>query len=255
MSGLVSLVGAGPGDPDLLTLRAARRLAEADLLLYDALVAPEALALAPRARRFFVGKRPGHPGIGQDAIHRLMILWARRGRRVVRLKCGDPFVFGRGGEEMQALVEAGVPVEVVPGVSAALAAPALAGIPLTQRGVASAFVVLSGHASEAFGPIVDALPPRSATLVVLMGLATRGALTARLVGRGWDPETPAALVLAASTPRAHAWLGSLRELPHAETPKENAGDAGTVIVGEVVALRTALDVPWQARGDSHAAIG
>src|SRR5512140_121969 len=132
MSGLVSLVGAGPGDPELLTLRAARRLAEADLVLYDALVAAEALALAPRARRFFVGKRPGRPGIGQEAIHHLMILWARRGRRVVRLKCGDPFVFGRGGEEVQALVAAGVPVEVVPGVSSALAAPALAGIPLTH---------------------------------------------------------------------------------------------------------------------------
>jgi uroporphyrin-III C-methyltransferase / precorrin-2 dehydrogenase / sirohydrochlorin ferrochelatase len=255
MSGLVSLVGAGPGDPELLTLRAARRLAEADLVLYDALVSLGALALAPRARRFFVGKRPGRPGIGQDAIHHLMILWARRGRRVVRLKCGDPFVFGRGGEELHALVEAGVPVEVVPGVSAALAGPGLAGIPLTQRGVASAFVVLSGHASDAFGPIVDALPPRSATLVVLMGLATRGALTARLLARGWDPATPAALLLAASTPRAQTWRGALRDLPHAETREENASDPGTVIVGDVAALAAAPALALRPRGDARAAIG
>jgi uroporphyrin-III C-methyltransferase len=255
MIGLVSLVGAGPGDPELLTLRAARRLAEADLVLYDALVAPETLALAPRARRFFVGKRPGRPGIGQEAIHRLMILWARRGRRVVRLKCGDPFVFGRGGEEVQALVEAGVPLEVVPGLSAALACPALAGIPLTHRGVASSFVVLSGHSSDAFGPIVDALPPRSATLVVLMGLATRGALTARLLARGWDAATPTALTIAASTPRTHTWLGPLAGLPDAKLPVQNAEDPGTLLIGDVVALRAELDAPWQSRGESNVAIG
>ncbi len=253
MTSLVSLVGAGPGDPELLTLRAARRLGEADLVLYDALVAPETLALAPRARRFFVGKRPGRPGIGQEAIHRLMIRWARRGSRVVRLKCGDPFVFGRGGEEVAALAAAGVPVEVVPGVSAALAAPCLAGIPLTQRGVASAFVVLSGHSSEAFGPIMDGLPPRSATLVVLMGLATRHALTTRLLARGWDPATPAALSFLASSGRAHTWLGTLRALPGATPPGENAGDPGTIVIGDVVALRATFATPRQSRGESHVA--
>lgn len=255
MTGRVSLVGAGPGDPELLTLRAARRLAEADLVLHDALVTGETLALAPRARRFFVGKRPGRPGIGQDAIHRLMILWARRGRRVVRLKCGDPFVFGRGGEEVQALVAAGVPVEVVPGVSAALATPALAGIPLTKRGVASAFVVLSGHSSAAYGPIVDALPPHSATLVVLMGLATRRAITARLLRRGWDAATPTALTLAASTPRAHTWFGPLRALPEATLPMECSGDPGTVLIGDVVASRAELEAPGQSRGETNAARG
>ncbi len=243
MTGLVSLVGAGPGDPELLTLRAMRRLAEADLVLYDALVAGETLAFAPRARRFFVGKRTGRPGIGQAAINRLMILWARRGRRVVRLKCGDPFVFGRGGEEMQALVAAGVSVEVVPGVSSALAAPALSGIPLTHRGVASAFVVVSGHSPDAFGPIVDSLAPGTATLVVLMGLATRTALTARLLGRGWDGATPAALTLAASTPRGHTWTGTLLELPHARLPSANTEDPGTVVIGEAVALRTEIAAP------------
>src|SRR5439155_18749684 len=125
MTGLVSLVGAGPGDPDLLTRKAARRLAEADLVLYDALVDPAVLELAGQARRFYVGKRAGRPHVGQEQIHRIMIRAARRGARVVRLKGGDPFVFGPGGEEALALVAAGVPFEVVPGFSSSLAAPAL----------------------------------------------------------------------------------------------------------------------------------
>ncbi|MCE9575415.1 MAG: uroporphyrinogen-III C-methyltransferase, partial [Deltaproteobacteria bacterium] len=130
--GHVSLVGAGPGDPELLTLRALRRLREADLVLNDALVPTALVELAPQARRFFVGKRAGRHSIEQDTIHRLMIRAARRGDRVVRLKCGDPFVFGRGGEEALALADAGIPFEIVPGLSSALAAPALAGIPVTH---------------------------------------------------------------------------------------------------------------------------
>ncbi|HET9314120.1 MAG TPA: uroporphyrinogen-III C-methyltransferase, partial [Vicinamibacteria bacterium] len=143
MSGFVWLVGAGPGDPDLLTRRAARVLGEADLVLYDALVSQAALELAPRAQRFPVGKRAGRPSVDQETIHRLMITAARRGRRVVRLKGGDPFVCGRGGEEALALRAAGVPFEVVPGISSAVAAPAAAGIPVTHRGLASAFVVVA----------------------------------------------------------------------------------------------------------------
>ncbi len=131
-TGHVSLVGAGPGDPELLTLRALRRLRAADLVLNDALVPAALVELAPQARRFFVGKRAGRHSIEQDTIHRLMIRAARRGDRVVRLKCGDPFVFGRGGEEALALAEAGIPFEIVPGLSSALAAPALAGIPVTH---------------------------------------------------------------------------------------------------------------------------
>ena len=133
-TGFVSLVGAGPGDPDLLTQRAVRRLAEADLVLYDALVSPEVLPLASRAQCLSVGKRACRPSISQEAINRCLVRGARRGKRVVRLKCGDPFVFGRGGEEAIALAAAGVPFEIVPGVSSALAAPALAGIPVTHRG-------------------------------------------------------------------------------------------------------------------------
>src|SRR5215208_1077336 len=180
MTGRVSLVGAGPGDPELLTLRAVRRLREADLVLYDALVPTEILAFASRARRFYVGKRAGRASIEQDAINRLMIREARRGHRVVRLKCGDPFVFGRGGEEALALAAAGIACEVVPGVTSALAAPLLAGIPVTHRGLASAFLVVSGHAESAYGPVLRSLAPGSATVVILMGLANRAAIATEL---------------------------------------------------------------------------
>src|ERR671929_1335514 len=164
--GFVSLVGAGPGDPELLTLRAVARLREADLVLYDALAGREALHLAPHARWFYVGKRARRRSIAQESIERLMIQAARRGERVVRLKCGDPFVLGRGGEEALALARAGVAYEVVPGVSSAIAAPALAGIPVTHRGLASGFAVLSGHSPEAYEPALSTLAPGSLTLVV-----------------------------------------------------------------------------------------
>jgi uroporphyrin-III C-methyltransferase / precorrin-2 dehydrogenase / sirohydrochlorin ferrochelatase len=239
--GLVSLVGAGPGDPELITRKGARRLAEADLVLYDALVTPETLDLAGRARRFPVGKRAGRPAIRQETIHALMIRAARRGERVVRLKCGDPFVLGRGGEEVLALTAAGVPCEVVPGVTTALAAPALAGIPVTHRGYASGFAVVSGHAEEAYGPVIDSIAPHSLTVVVLMGLAARAALAARLLARGWSPETPAAVLLAASTPEAETWRGTLAELDRAPLPE---GDRpGTIAIGDVVALAKAQAVP------------
>jgi uroporphyrin-III C-methyltransferase/precorrin-2 dehydrogenase/sirohydrochlorin ferrochelatase len=240
VSGFVSLVGAGPGDPELLTLRAARRLAEADLVLHDALVAPETLTLAPRAQRFFVGKRAGRPAIRQEAIHALMIRAARRGRRVVRLKCGDPFVFGRGGEEALALVAAGVPFEVVPGVSAAVAAPELAGIPVTHRGVVSAFVVVSGHAESAYRGLLESLPPRAATVVVLMGLASRWAVAALLLASGWSRDTPAAVLLGASTPHAHTWTGRLADMGEALLPDESADAPGTLVIGDVVALRSRI---------------
>src|SRR5712692_8167647 len=149
-AGHVSLVGAGPGDPGLLTRTAIARLRAADLVLYDALIDDRILRYARRAQRFFVGKRAGRHALTQETIHVVMIRAARRGRRVVRLKGGDPFVFGRGGEEMLALQHAGVRFDVVPGVTSVSAAPALAGIPLTYRGVASAFLVVSGHDVQAF---------------------------------------------------------------------------------------------------------
>jgi uroporphyrin-III C-methyltransferase/precorrin-2 dehydrogenase/sirohydrochlorin ferrochelatase len=232
--GFVSLVGAGPGDPGLLTLRAVRALEQADLVLYDALVAPGALAHARRARCIGVGKRAGRPSVKQGTIERLLVRAARRGSRVVRLKAGDPFVFGRGGEEVIALAEAGIPHQVIPGITSALAAPALAGIPVTHRGVAASFTVVSGHAEEAFRPVVTALRPGGSTLVVLMGIATRGRLAELLLQAGWDPATPAAVIFGASTPEAHAWIGTLAGLPSSEVRDPDA--PGTLVIGRVVAL-------------------
>src|SRR5205814_426423 len=184
--GLVSLVGAGPGDPELLTVRAVARLQAADLVLYDALVDPATLRHAAHARWAYVGKRAGRHSISQETIERIMIRRALRGERVVRLKSGDPFVFGRGGEEALALAAAGVPCEIVPGVSSAVAAPALSGIPVTHRGLASAFLVVSGHAEPAWRPVLRALQPQSATVVVLMGLASRGEIASVLIAHGWS---------------------------------------------------------------------
>jgi uroporphyrin-III C-methyltransferase / precorrin-2 dehydrogenase / sirohydrochlorin ferrochelatase len=231
--GFVSLVGAGPGDPGLLTRRASERLAQADVVLYDALVDPAVLRLAPRAHCFLVGKRAGRPSVSQRAIERLLVRAARRGQRVVRLKCGDPFVLGRGGEEALALASAGVPFEVVPGVSSALAAPALAGIPVTHRGLAAGFAVVSGHAEASYGPLLDALEPAALTLVVLMGVGERARLAARLLARGWPASTPAALVSAASTPEQRAWRGTLGELGALALPPDVAALPGTLVVGAV----------------------
>jgi uroporphyrin-III C-methyltransferase / precorrin-2 dehydrogenase / sirohydrochlorin ferrochelatase len=231
--GFVSLVGAGPGDPELLTVRATRRLADAELVLNDALVPSELLALAPRAQRFFVGKRAGRHSIDQAGIHQLMIAAARRGKRVVRLKCGDPFVLGRGGEEALALEEAHIPYEVIPGVSSAIAAPALAGIPVTHRGLASGFVVVSGHSDDACA-VLDGIAPNSLTVVVLMGIRTRAALATRLLARGWPAATPAAVVYGASYPDHVTWRGELAAL--ATAPAHGDPLPGVIVVGDVVAL-------------------
>jgi uroporphyrin-III C-methyltransferase/precorrin-2 dehydrogenase/sirohydrochlorin ferrochelatase len=236
MSGFVSLMGAGPGDPDLLTVRAARTLAQADIVFYDALVSPQTLALAPRAQRFSVGKRCGRAAIRQETIHALLIRAARRGKRVVRLKGGDPFVFGRGGEEALALAAAGVAFEVVPGLTNAVTAPALAGIPVTHRGLASAFVVVSGHAESSFRPVLEGLAPGVATIVVLMGLHARAALAELLLARGFAARTPAAILFGASTEAAAEWRGDLACLGAAPVPVAAIGLPGTIVIGEVVSL-------------------
>ena len=201
---LVSLVGAGPGDPELLTARAHTRLAEADVVLYDALVSPAVLALASHARCLSVGKRHGRHSVSQETINRLLVRGARRNQRLVRLKAGDPYVFGRGGEEALALAAAGLPFEVVPGVSSAIAAPALAGIPVTHRGLASGVLVVSGHAESSYAPAIDSLAPKGTTLVVLMGVNTRAQIAGRLVARGWSRHDPGrASLRRVDTRRAH----------------------------------------------------
>jgi uroporphyrin-III C-methyltransferase/precorrin-2 dehydrogenase/sirohydrochlorin ferrochelatase len=253
VSGFVWLVGAGPGDPELLTRKAARLLAEADVVFYDGLVPLPVLALGGTAQRFSVAKRVGGSGTSQESIHRLLVRAARRGKRVVRLKGGDPFVFGRGGEEALALAAAGVPFEVVPGVSSALAAPALAGIPVTHRGLASGLVVVAGHSAAAYEPILGGLRPGSATVVVLMGVATRAELAAFLIERGWARTTPAAVLLAASTPDANAWTGTLATLGDAELPATLRGAPGTVVVGDVVSLATEIQPSALPSGEGRGA--
>lgn len=254
MSGSVSLVGAGPGDPELLTLRAVRRLNEADLVLYDALVPTDILAFASRARRFYVGKRAGRASIQQDAINRLMIREASRGHQVVRLKCGDPFVFGRGGEEALALAAAGIRCEIVPGLTAAVSAPALAGIPVTHRGLASAFVVVSGHAQAAFGPVLASLEPHSATVVVMMGLGQREAIARVLVSAGWAAHTPVAVVLGASTPAAATWYGALEGLARAALPIHDSAP-GTIVIGAVAGLSIHVISSVEESGRNHVSHG
>jgi len=253
--GSVALVGAGPGDPELLTRRAAARLAAADVVFYDALVDTDVLALAGKAQRIYVGKRAGRPAIRQTLINQLLVRAARRGQRVVRLKGGDPFVFGRGGEEALALVAAGIPFEIVPGISSALAAPALAGIPVTHRGSSASFVVVSGHAPAAFEPVLGSVAPNSTTVVVLMGLAAAGDISALLVGRGWSAATPAAVVRGASTADAATWSGTLADL--ARGVEESGGDRpGTIVIGEVVrvgALLRAVDADEDADEQAAAA--
>jgi uroporphyrin-III C-methyltransferase/precorrin-2 dehydrogenase/sirohydrochlorin ferrochelatase len=234
--GFVSIVGAGPGDPELLTRRAARRLAEADLVLYDALVSAATVSLARNAQQVFVGRRRGSATVGQDAIIRTLIRAARRGRRVVRLKGGDPFVFGRGGEEALALAAAGVPFEIVPGVSSALAAAASAAIPVTHRGVSGSVLVTSGHDLERFSSLVASIPPGGATLVILMGTALRVELSASLLDAGWGRSTPAAVIRSASLPEQTVWTGTLATLPLTA----DDGAPGTIVVGDVVALRRRL---------------
>src|SRR5262245_48926929 len=210
--GHVSLVGAGPGDPELLTRKALLRLRRADLVLYDALVDERVLALARRAQRFFVGKRAGRHALSQKEIHAVMIRAAKRGRRVVRLKGGDPFIFGRGGEEAQALQEAGVPFDVVPGVTSALAAPASAGIPLTHRHLASAFFVVTGHDDVVVSEAIGALRANGVAVVILVGSRRRAKLAKQLLDRGWRSDTPSAIVAAGTLPQQHEWRGSLDEL-------------------------------------------
>jgi uroporphyrin-III C-methyltransferase/precorrin-2 dehydrogenase/sirohydrochlorin ferrochelatase len=234
--GLVSLVGAGPGDPDHLTLKAARCLRQADLVLYDALVDPEVLALAARADQVFVGKRAGHVQTSQAAIHEVMIAAAQAGQRVVRLKGGDPFVFGRGSEEALALQAAGVPYEVVPGVSSAVAAPALSGIPLTHRGVSAGVVVLTGADLPTCEAALDALPPDLVTVVLMMSLGTRARLAGRLLARGWDPITPTAVILGAASRQAWTWKGPLDELAAMAVPPDRADLPGTIVIGRVAGL-------------------
>jgi uroporphyrin-III C-methyltransferase len=194
------LVGAGPGDAELLTLKAARLLATADVVVHDALVSSDVLALvSPQAELIDVGKRPGQ-SIAQDLINVLLVRLVRDGKRVVRLKGGDPFVFGRGGEEALALAAEGISCDVVPGITSSIAAPAAAGIPVTQRSMSAMFTVVTGHRQHGETPVNwAALAQAGGTIVVLMGVAERGVIATALMAGGMPPDTPVAAIVRATT--------------------------------------------------------
>ncbi|MEY2167929.1 MULTISPECIES: siroheme synthase CysG [unclassified Rhodanobacter] len=234
--GSVVLVGAGPGHPGLLTLQALRALHTADVVLHDQLVSGEILAMARRdAERIDVGKRCGGRQMAQEQIHRLMLAHAREGRRVVRLKGGDPFVFGRGGEELAFLRRHGVACEVVPGVTAATACAAFAGIPLTHRDQAQSVCLLTAHGKAGSDALdVQALGQRGQTLAVYMGVERVDALTARLLAHGRAADTPVAIVENGSLPQQRVIVGVLAELP-ALVKTHAVGSPALLIVGEVAA--------------------
>ena len=234
--GSVSLVGAGPGDPDLMTLRAVRCLQRAEVVVYDRLIDPRTLDhVPPRAERVFVGKAAGQASMSQRDIERVLIDRALDGHRVVRLKGGDPFLFGRGGEEVEALVAAGIPYEVVPGISSALAVPAAAGIPVTHRRLASSVTIITGHEDpDKFESSIDWAWAAGApgTLVILMGLERVASISRRLLDEGRSADTPAAVVSAGTLPQQRSVYASLANLP--EVVRE-AGlrSPAIIVVGEV----------------------
>jgi uroporphyrin-III C-methyltransferase len=239
-AGKVWLVGAGPGDPDLLTVKALRLLQSADVVVHDRLTPPALIALArPDARLIDVGKRKSRHTLPQDGINQLLVALAREGLEVVRLKGGDPFMFGRGGEELLALREAGIEAEVVPGVTAALAAAAGAGVPLTHRGLAQAVTFVTGHAAvkdgEAGEPDLDwtVLSRPNHTVVVYMGLSTAAMLAARLIGAGRAAATPVLIVENASRADERRVLTRLAELPKAAAGLDGPA---LLVIGEVAAL-------------------
>jgi len=239
----VALVGAGPGDPGLLTRRGAELLEAADVVVYDRLISAELLALAPEGAELIdVGKGPGQSARQAD-INDLLVELGRAGRRVVRLKGGDPFVFGRGGEEAEALRRAGLDVEVVPGVSSAFAAPAAAGIPVTHRTVSTSVTVVTGHDGDPSLPGVDweVLARLEGTLVVLMGMAARVAIVERLTAAGRSPDTPVAVVRWGTTGHQQVVRTTLAQLAGVDLAAPAVIVVGAVAGLDVTAAITAAN--------------
>lgn len=237
--GKVCIVGAGPGDPELITVRGLTRLRRADAVFYDRLVPAELLAEAPtHARRIYVGKEPDTPSVAQEEITAMLITWARDGLDVVRLKGGDPFVFGRGGEEALALAEAGVPFEVVPGVTSAVAVPAAAGIPVSHRDHGATIAIAAAHRAG------DTSLPWSSlagidTLVLLMGAARVADVCRNLLAAGKDPDTPAAAVQWGTTPHQRELHATLADLP-ARFAEAGITSPAVIVVGGVAALASLI---------------
>jgi uroporphyrin-III C-methyltransferase len=243
--GKVFLVGAGPGDPDLLTRKAERVIKDANVVLYDKLVDDRIVALVPHGTELLdVGKDPDHHKVPQHKINELLVSYARQGKTVVRLKGGDPFVFGRGGEEAEELVTHGVDVEVVPGISSAVAVPAYAGIPVTHRDYASSVTIITGHEATGNRLQWEVLAQLDGTLVVLMGVGTLAENVSNLVARGKDVQTPAAIIAQGTTPRQKVVVGTLRDIARKATDADLKAPA-VLIIGDVVKLKHILQPNYE----------
>lgn len=243
MYGRVILVGAGPGDPGLLTVKGRECLEKADVVVYDRLGTPLLLQLCdPDAELIYVGKLPGRHTLRQEGINKLLITKARAGKLVVRLKGGDPFVFGRGGEEAESLAEAGIPFEVVPGVSSAVAVPAYAGIPVTHRDYASSFAVITGHERESGVPLAEkwrAIATAVDTIVFVMCMTTLKDIVSSLIAGGRAPSTPVAVISAGTQTQQKTVIGTLSDIA-CKVEDEGITHPAITIVGEVVMLREKL---------------
>ena len=251
--GEVWLVGAGPGDPELLTLKALRLIRQADVILYDRLVSQEILALCrAEARRIFVGKARERHALPQQRINALLVALARGGKKVCRLKGGDPFIFGRGGEELQALAEAGIPYQVVPGVTAAAGCAAYAGIPLTHRDYAQSVTFLTAERRQGAEDPTDwgRLAAPGQTLVFYMGLAALPRIAAELLAQGLPPGTPAAVIQDGTRPSQRVVTATLESIA-TRAAEAGLGSPALVIVGQTVALRELL--AWQPTAPDGAA--
>lgn len=236
-SARVFLIGAGPGDPGLVTVKGLAYLREADVVVYDRLVAPTLLREARAdAELINVGKYAGHHLVSQEKINALLVERACMGQRVARLKGGDPCVLGRGGEEAEALARAGIPFEIVPGVTSAIAVPAYAGIPVTQRGVASSFMVVTGHRATGQASRLSHYE-RPDTLIVLMAMENLPGIVADLLACAWTRETPAAVIAEGTTPRQRTIVGTLGDIVE---EAEGIAPPAVLVVGEVVRLREEL---------------
>lgn len=235
MAGKVFLIGAGPGDPELITVKAVKALQTADVILIDDLVNHDLLQLAPQARIIEVGKRGGCKSTPQHFINRMMVALAEQGQTIARLKGGDPFLFGRGGEEMLALQTAGIPVEIIPGITSGIAVPASIGIPVTHREFTHGVSFVTGHTLDGEGPNWRALVESGTTLVIYMGMKHLAAIVGDLLAAGMAPDTPTAAIQSGTLPSQRQVVSTVSMLPMAVKQEELASPA-IIVVGEVVRL-------------------
>lgn len=242
MSGFVSLVGAGPGDEELISIKGARRLEEADVLIYDRLVNPMLLSYTKSdCEKIYVGKIPNQPCVSQEEIEEVLVEKAKAGKKVVRLKSGDPYIFGRGGEEAQTLIQEGIPFEVVPGITSAIAGLAYAGIPMTFRNIATSFHVFTGHLQDASEALNwDAISHLKGTLVFLMGMKNLQTICEELMVRGYDKETPVAIIEWATHPQQRSIDGKLETIVEL-AEKHQMKAPSLIVIGDVVAFREELN--------------